>query len=730
MALADLTSADAVRAAIAEHDAIGQERFLRRYGYADHFQYVVADGDREYPAKAILGAAHGFQHPQRGPLPHTAFNGGSQTNDKLASLGFVVRPRATGTTDADKLGAVLARTMVELGSDTPELGTVRRLVTVDGPGSLAGLLDERWVTHAGAGRGSAADVPWFSVQPERGRASARRGFYVVYLFAADGSAVYLSLNQGTENVKGGRSPLVKRAIDLAVAGGVPDDGELIELRSRAQRPRNYEAANAYAIRYAVDEVPDGATLAADLDRMLGYLDRAVASGLELDPESEPLHLLFKWSSDIEAQTIERHQAVADDRGAVWWGKFGTSGTPMSPRRLVELNEQLAAGVTTYAFLYGGGRTVRTRLRQIELDPAAVDAERMAGYYAKDDCTMFVLLEDFRPLPPGWPLDHLLLANDPNPAKVQGALSNQTTLLYVYERFVPGTRDDAIHVAAPQRELTREWLVEQTYWPEELLDELLAAIHKRGQVILAGPPGTGKTWVADQVARYLTQDEPGQIRTVQFHPSYGYEEFVEGLRPVVQANGAVTFDLRPGVVRQMATQMETTGATHVLVVDEVNRANVPRVFGELLYMLEYRDTPLTLQHSDQTFELPGRLKLVATMNTADLSTRSVDVALRRRFSIFECLPDADVLQRYYEDPHHTTTVDELVEGFVELNTELESLLDRHHTIGHSFFMDPEHDADHLGQTWRRQIQPLIEDYFFDRPEVAKELTLEKFWSSVA
>lgn len=513
MALADLTSADAVLSAIAEHDAIGQAAFLDRYGYATHFQYVLVDGGREYPAKAIVGAAHGFQHPERGALPHTAFNGGSQTNGKLASLGFQVQRRRMGTSDADKLGAVLVRTMSELGAETPDLATVRRLVTVDGPQVLADLLDDRWATHAGAGRGSAADVPWFSVQTHQESASARRGFYVVYLFAADGSAVYLSLNQGTENVKGGRSPLVKRAIDLAAVAEVPDAGDPIALHSRAQRPRNYEAANAYAIRYLIDEVPDGATLAADLDRMLGHLERAVASGLELDPESEPLHLLFKWSSDIEARTIELHAAVAEAMGAVWWGKFGTAGTPMSTRRLAELNEQLAAGVPTYAFLYGGGRTVRAALKQIALDPADVDDERMAGYYGKDDCTMFVLLEDFTPLPPGWPLEHLLLASDPNPAKVQGALSNQTTLLYVYERFVPGVRDDedeVVDTVAPQRELTRDWLVEQTYWEEDLLDELLAAIDKRGQVILAGPPGTGKTWVADQVARYLTQDEPGQI----------------------------------------------------------------------------------------------------------------------------------------------------------------------------------------------------------------------------
>ena len=168
---------------------------------------------------------------------------------------------------------------------------------------------------------------------------------------------------------------------------------------------------------------------------------------------------------------------------------------------------------------------------------------------------------------------------------------------------PEKAEVAFLTAAPV--LTIEWLKAQTLWNEADLNELLEAVKTGGQVILAGPPGTGKTWVAEHVARFLTQDLPLQIRTVQFHPSYGYEEFVEGLRPVAE-DGGIAVKVMPGVILQIAESMDGTEAIHVLVVDELNRANIPRVFGELLYLLEYRDQDIDLQYS-RDFHLPGNLR---------------------------------------------------------------------------------------------------------------------------
>lgn len=265
---------------------------------------------------------------------------------------------------------------------------------------------------------------------------------------------------------------------------------------------------------------------------------------------------------------------------------------------------------------------------------------------------------------------------------------------------------------------------QTLWTEPQLEQLLEAISRRKQVILAGPPGTSKTWIAEHVARYLTQDQPLQLRTVQLHPSYGYEEFVEGLRPVIK-DDVLTFEVVPGVVKRLAEAMEGTTSTHVLIVDEINRANIPQVLGELMYLLEYRDKTIDLQYSTD-FQLPENLKVIATMNTADRSIRSIDVALRRRFEIFELPADASVLESYYRAAGRSTSVPGLIEGFRALNDALAEQLDRHHTIGQSFFMGKEYDAADLHRTWKRQIMPLVEDYLFDQPDEASSFTLERFW----
>ncbi len=225
-----------------------------------------------------------------------------------------------------------------------------------------------------------------------------------------------------------------------------------------------------------------------------------------------------------------------------------------------------------------------------------------------------------------------------------------------------------------------------------------------------------------MARYLTGDQPLQHRIVQFHPSYGYEEFIEGLRPVARA-GAITFERTDGVVLDMANAMEDTETPHVLVIDELNRANIPRVFGELLYLLEYRGKAINLQFSPG-FELPPNLRFVATMNTADRSIRSIDVALRRRFDIFECPADPDILRRYYDRRGNTNQVSNLIDGFETLNAELQQRIDRHHTIGQSFFMAPLYTRELLERVWRRQIFPLIEEYFFDQPDVAADFTLTR------
>ena len=137
-----------------------------------------------------------------------------------------------------------------------------------------------------------------------------------------------------------------------------------------------------------------------------------------------------------------------------------------------------------------------------------------------------------------------------------------------------------------------------------------------------------------------------------------------------------------------------------------------------------DTEMPLVPASTDFSLPAELLFIGTMNTADRSIRSIDIALRRRFDVFECLPDGDILERFFADRTHE--VSNLVDGFRALNEELQKQLDKHHTVGHTFFMHDPLTRTRLDQIWERKIGPLIEEYFFDQPDLAEQFNRQRFW----
>ena len=269
-------------------------------------------------------------------------------------------------------------------------------------------------------------------------------------------------------------------------------------------------------------------------------------------------------------------------------------------------------------------------------------------------------------------------------------------------------------------------------PVEFLEEIEWLLKDKKQVIFQGPPGTGKTFVAHALARCLAgSDERVTLR--QLHPSYAYEDFVQGYRPDLK-DGQPMFVLKNGPLLQAAqAARDEPQAKHFLVIDEINRGNVAKVFGELYFLLEYRDKAMGLQYSesDTKFSLPENLYIIGTMNTADRSIALVDLALRRRFHFVEFHPDEPpikgLLARWLRD-NGTAEMSWVADVVDRANDQLSG--DRHAAIGPSHFMKENLTETDVERIWKHSVLPYIEERLFGSADRMAEFELDALLKKAA
>ena len=258
-------------------------------------------------------------------------------------------------------------------------------------------------------------------------------------------------------------------------------------------------------------------------------------------------------------------------------------------------------------------------------------------------------------------------------------------------------------------------------------------------ILYGPPGTGKTY--HTVARALAiidgesvherregdierfhalQFNPdtctGQVAMVTFHQNFAYEDFIEGIRPTLgdEAEGQIRYELRDGIFKQIAdAAKEEKSKRFVLIIDEINRGNIAKIFGELITLIEDSrrldendETKVTLPYSKDSFGVPNNLYLIGTMNTADRSIQLLDTALRRRFDFVEMMPKPELISKKLKDAE----VD-CQEMLKTMNERITTLLDREHQIGHTYLLGVD-TMEKLSYAFQNKIFPLLQEYFFD------------------
>lgn len=263
-------------------------------------------------------------------------------------------------------------------------------------------------------------------------------------------------------------------------------------------------------------------------------------------------------------------------------------------------------------------------------------------------------------------------------------------------------------------------------------------------ILYGPPGTGKTYNSVNYAvaiienadkdvvraedielvrkRFDDYKKKGQIVFTTFHQSFGYEEFIEGIKPGVGANGEISYSIENGIFKELCDKAALRQKDNfVLIIDEINRGNISKIFGELITLIEKtkrigqeEEVRTKLPYSKKEFGVPKNIYLLGTMNTADRSIALLDAALRRRFEFIEMMPRSELFSSLNGNKELIIEGVNIKDMLDTMNERIEILSDREHTIGHAYFLDliSNPTIDNLSNIFLQRIIPLLQEYFYD------------------
>ena len=289
-------------------------------------------------------------------------------------------------------------------------------------------------------------------------------------------------------------------------------------------------------------------------------------------------------------------------------------------------------------------------------------------------------------------------------------------------FENDTADDVEEPVIKYPMYDAESFLKDVYLDRESYNTLVGLVNAKKNVILQGAPGVGKTYAAKRLAySMMGVKDPNRVVMVQFHQSYSYEDFIMGFRP-----SEAGFELKKGVFYRFCKNAEIdSDNSYFFIIDEINRGNLSKIFGELFMLIESdkRGTELQLLYSDEKFSVPKNVYIIGMMNTADRSLAMLDYALRRRFAFFEMKPgfDADGFRKYKTELANEK-FDKLIDCVENLNAVIsaDEALGEGFCIGHSYFCNLQTITDQtLNGIVEYELIPLIKEYWFDEPVKVRE-----------
>lgn len=319
-----------------------------------------------------------------------------------------------------------------------------------------------------------------------------------------------------------------------------------------------------------------------------------------------------------------------------------------------------------------------------------------------------------------PIDYAVLKECPELENMEYFRNPQGSLFKLtrseYEFILDIIREEnPIVTASSSDAYTKDDFLNEVYMTEERYETLVNVLRNKKNIILQGAPGVGKTFAARRLAwSMMGEKDDSRIEFVQFHQNYSYEDFMMGYKPVEDG-----FELKYGIFYRFCQKAANQpDKEFFFIIDEINRGNMSKIFGELLMLIEkdYRGTKMTLAYNGLPFSVPKNLYIIGMMNTADRSLAMIDYALRRRFSFFEIEPGFDS-QGFisYQNGLNSETLDELISKVKELNRKIaaDKSLGRGFCIGHSYFCGRDVCTDEwLHSVVDYDILPMLSEYWFD------------------